>query len=182
MFSVRPEFPPPPAGTVRRYRSRNSNEILPSSEESPIFNTPESKHTPVQPLGQNTALLAGAGLRIATVELDRLTNYSRSAKSSLEVARASSSMESACSESESSYIADPTPAVPSNSPASFLPPQANLSTTPMVRSWSGLRSRRLIALRTHLMVVVRPCLWLRISLVKLFRTLYRILKPRGVRF
>ncbi|KAI1361998.1 hypothetical protein F5Y08DRAFT_355649 [Xylaria arbuscula] len=133
MFSVRPEFPPPPAGKVRRYRSRNSNEIWPSSEETPIFNTPESKNTPVQPSGQSAALLAGAGLRIATVELDRLTDYSRSAKSSLEVARQSSSSgESDLTESESSSIVDPTPAVPSNSPASFLSP------LPV----QGLRSRR----------------------------------------
>ncbi|KAJ3566578.1 hypothetical protein NPX13_g7084 [Xylaria arbuscula] len=143
MFSVRPEFPPPPAGKVRRYRSRNSNEIWPSSEETPIFNTPESKNTPVQPSGQSAALLAGAGLRIATVELDRLTDYSRSAKSSLEVARQSSSSgESDLNESESSSIVDPTPAVPSNSPASFLSPLPMVSTTPVSRSWQGLRSRR----------------------------------------
>ncbi|KAI0509551.1 hypothetical protein F5B22DRAFT_326251 [Xylaria bambusicola] len=138
MFSVRPEFPPPPAGKVRRYRSRNSNEIWPSSEESPIFNTPaSSKSTPIQQ--QNAVLLAAAsGLRIATVELDRLTNYSRSAKSSLEAARVSSS-----SDSEESFVADTTPDVPSNSHLSLLSPPAVLA-SPMVRSpqWQGLKSRR----------------------------------------
>ncbi|KAK5630385.1 hypothetical protein RRF57_006100 [Xylaria bambusicola] len=138
MFSVRPEFPPPPAGKVRRYRSRNSNEIWPSSEESPIFNTPESsKNTPVQ--HQHAVLLAAAsGLKIATVELDRLTNYSRSAKSSLEAARVSSS-----TESEESSVADTTPAVPSNSPLSLLSPLA-VPASPIARSpqWQGPRSRR----------------------------------------
>ncbi|KAI1351966.1 hypothetical protein F5Y01DRAFT_324659 [Xylaria sp. FL0043] len=121
MFSVRPEFPPPPDGKIRRYRSRNSNEILPSSEESPIFNTPESNKSPVQPPGQNAALLAATGLRLAAVELDRLTNKSRSAKSSLEVTRISSGTDSARSGSDSSVV-DTTPAVPTNSPSSMLSP------------------------------------------------------------
>ncbi|KAI0427575.1 hypothetical protein F5Y09DRAFT_315839 [Xylaria sp. FL1042] len=137
MFSVRPEFPPPPAGKVRRYRSRNSNEIWPSSEESPIFNTPESNKSPVQPQGQNTALLAASGLRLAAVELDRLTNKSRSAKSSIEVARISSGTDSVRSESESS-VADTTPAVPTNSPLSHLSP-VPISRPPQK---PGLRGRR----------------------------------------
>ncbi|KAI1274275.1 hypothetical protein F5Y07DRAFT_410459 [Xylaria sp. FL0933] len=121
MFSVRPEFPPPPDGKIRRYRSRGSNEILPSSEESPVFNTPESNKSPIQPPGQNAALLAATGLRLAAAELDRLTNKSRSAKSSLEVTRISSGTDSARSESESSVV-DTTPAVPTNSPLSMLSP------------------------------------------------------------
>ncbi|KAI1420441.1 hypothetical protein F5Y12DRAFT_788291 [Xylaria sp. FL1777] len=141
MFSVRPEFPPPPTGKVRRYRSRNSNEIWPSSEESPIFNTPESNKSPVQLLGQNTALLAVSGLRIATVELDRLTNNSRSAKSSLELARIPSATDSARSESGSS-VAETTPAAPANSLSSLSTPVglANMISRPPQRP--GLRSRR----------------------------------------
>ncbi|KAI3339433.1 hypothetical protein F4824DRAFT_44241 [Ustulina deusta] len=141
MFSVRPEFPPPPTGKVRRYRSRNSNEIWPSSEESPIFNTPESNKSPVQPLGQNTTLLAASGLRIAAGELDRLTNQSRSAKSSLEIARISSGTESARSESESS-VADTTPAVPTNSPSSWLSPMGLANPAPKPPQRPGLRGRR----------------------------------------
>ncbi|KAI0534874.1 hypothetical protein GGR58DRAFT_32860 [Xylaria digitata] len=121
MFSVRPEFPPPPAGTVRRYRSRNSNEIWPSSEESPIFNTPESNISPVQPVGQNTVLLAASGLRMAAVELDRLTNKSRSAKSSLELTRISSGTNSARSETRSSDASTTLP-IAENSPSLLSPP------------------------------------------------------------
>ncbi|KAI0813650.1 hypothetical protein GGR55DRAFT_635362 [Xylaria sp. FL0064] len=147
MFSVRPEFPPPPDGKIRRYRSR-SNEIWPSSEESPIFNTPESNKSPVQPPGQNTALLAATGLRLAAVELDRLTNISRSAKSSLEVARISSDTDSARSESELSVV-DITPAVPTNSPSSLL------SSSPISRPPQRL-GRRARRQRSRLSEVTTP--------------------------
>ncbi|KAI1112412.1 hypothetical protein F5Y14DRAFT_272049 [Nemania sp. NC0429] len=95
MFSIRPEFPPPPDGRERRYRSRNSNDIWPSSgEESPIFNTPESNISPMQPAGHHADLLAATGLAIATAELDRLTGSPGStprthAATSLELSRAS---------------------------------------------------------------------------------------------
>ncbi|KAI1187497.1 hypothetical protein F5B17DRAFT_316589 [Nemania serpens] len=103
MYSIRPEFPPPPDGRERRYRSRNSNDIWPSSgEESPIFNTPVSNISPVQPAGHHGDLLAATGLAIATAELDRLTGSPGNtpkthAATSLDLARASaaSSMESA---------------------------------------------------------------------------------------
>ncbi|KAI0973566.1 hypothetical protein F4678DRAFT_425159 [Xylaria arbuscula] len=140
MFSVRPEFPPPPAGKERRYRSRNSNEIWPSSEESPpIYNTPESNKSPVQLLPG--ALLAASGMRLAAVELDRLTNQSRSTKTSVEVARISSGTDSARSESESS-IADITPAVPTNSPSSFLSPIGLANPNPRTPQKPGMRARR----------------------------------------
>ncbi|KAI0418955.1 hypothetical protein F5X98DRAFT_96946 [Xylaria grammica] len=141
MFSVRPEFPPPPAGTVRRYQSRNSNEIWPSSEESPIFNTPESNISPVQPVGQNTVLLAASGLRIAAVELDRLTTQSRSAKSSLELARISSGTSSARSSSGSSD-ADTVPVVPASSPALLLPPAGLVNPISRLPRGAGRLSRR----------------------------------------
>lgn len=95
MYSIRPEFPPPPDGRERRYRSRNSNDIWPSSgEESPIFNTPESNISPMQPAGHHADLLAATGLAIATAELDRLTgsagNTPRThAATSLELSRVS---------------------------------------------------------------------------------------------
>ncbi|KAI1171858.1 hypothetical protein F4777DRAFT_590933 [Nemania sp. FL0916] len=74
MYSIRPEFPPPPDGKERRYQSRNSNEIWPSSgEESPIFNTPEPTISPAPPGGRHADLLAASGLMMATAELDRLT-------------------------------------------------------------------------------------------------------------
>ncbi|KAI1122344.1 hypothetical protein F5Y10DRAFT_77043 [Nemania abortiva] len=160
MYSIRPEFPPPPDAKERRYRSRNSNDIWPSSgEESPIFNTPESSISPVPPPGHHADLLAASGLIIATAELDRLTasagNTPRtSAAASLELPRASSitrSLElprvyvaiglelppissgagSPRSESGSS-AADAAPTAPSNSPSSLSPPGGLAS--PMSRS------------------------------------------------
>ncbi|KAJ8124394.1 hypothetical protein O1611_g9246 [Lasiodiplodia mahajangana] len=161
MYSIRPEFPPPPDGVERRYRSRNSNDIWPSSgEESPIFNTPESNISPMQPAGHHADLLAASGLLIATAELDRLTasanNTPRtSAATSLEMPRASGFTRSlelprvhiaiglevipqiprgnhSSQSGSGSSVADTAPVVPSNSPSSLSPPTRFAS--PMSRS------------------------------------------------
>lgn len=169
MYSIRPEFPPPPDGKERRYRSRNSNDIWPSSgEESPLFNTPESNISPVQTAGHHADLLAASGLMMATAELDRLSasagNTPRtsaatslelprtpvtrslelprvSAVATLELPRISSGTDSPQSGSGSS-IADAPPVVPSNSSCSLFPPGSLVS--PMSRSPKrvGQKSRR----------------------------------------
>ncbi|KAI1757680.1 hypothetical protein F4782DRAFT_479438 [Xylaria castorea] len=151
MFSTRPEFPPPPDGKERRYRSRNSNDIWPSSgEESPIFNTPASNMSPVSPAVHNANLLAASGLMMAAADIDRLTGKAYEGNRprmpgtrSLELPRPRlpSGADSSPSGSESS-VADTTPIVPADSPSSLLPPTG--LTTPISRSpqWLGRKSRR----------------------------------------
>ncbi|KAI0554719.1 hypothetical protein F4679DRAFT_579062 [Xylaria curta] len=151
MFSIRPEFPPPPDGKERRYRSRNSNDIWPSSgEESPIFNTPASNISPVPPAGYNANLLAASGLMMAAADIDRLTATAHEGSRpripgtrSLELHRPRplSGADSSPSEGESSN-ADATPNVPANSPSSLLPPTG--LTSPLSRSpqWPGRKNRR----------------------------------------
>ncbi|KAI0487000.1 hypothetical protein F4859DRAFT_323907 [Xylaria cf. heliscus] len=151
MFSVRPEFPPPPDGKERRYRSRNSNDIWPSSgEESPIFNTPASNMSPVPPAGHNANLLAASGLMMAAADIDRLTESAYKSNRprmpgtrSLELPRPRlpSSGDSPPSENGLSGV-NTTPIVPANSPSSLSPP-AGL-TNPISRSpqWPGRVTRR----------------------------------------
>ncbi|KAI0097535.1 hypothetical protein GGR51DRAFT_540647 [Nemania sp. FL0031] len=170
MYSIRPEFPPPPDGVERRYRSRNSNDIWPSSgEESPIFNTPESNISPMQPAGHHADLLAASGLLMATADLDRLTASANhtprtSAATSMEMPRASgftrslelprahiaiglelSQMPSGHDSSRSgsgSSVADTALAVPSNSPSSLSPPTrfaSPLSRSPKRAAQKGRR-------------------------------------------
>ncbi|KAI1742438.1 hypothetical protein F4680DRAFT_32152 [Xylaria scruposa] len=151
MFCTRPEFPPPPDGKERRYRSRNSNDIWPSSgEESPIFNTPASNISPVPPAGYNANLLAASGLMMAAADIDRLTATAHEGNRpripgtrSLELPRPRppSGADSPPSEGESS-VADATSTVPANSPSSLLPPTG--LTSPLSRSpqWPGRKNRR----------------------------------------
>ncbi|KAI0195193.1 hypothetical protein EV127DRAFT_181399 [Xylaria flabelliformis] len=151
MFSTRPEFPPPPDGKERRYRSRNSNDIWPSSgEESPIFNTPASNISPVPPAGHNANLLAASGLMMAAADIDRLTASAHEGNRpripgtrSLELPRPRppSDADSSPSEGES-FVADATPIVPANSSSSLLPPTG--LTSPLSRSpqWPGRKNRR----------------------------------------
>lgn len=151
MFSIRPEFPPPPDGKERRYRSRNSNDIWPSSgEESPIFNTPASNMSPVPPAGYNANLLAASGLMMAAADIDRLTGSASEVNrprmpgtKSLELPRLRSSGgdDSPLSESGSS-ITDTTPIVPANSPSSLLSPAGLTSQTSRSPQWLGRKTRR----------------------------------------
>ncbi|KAI8947517.1 hypothetical protein F4801DRAFT_506738 [Xylaria longipes] len=163
MFSVRPEFPPPPDGKERRYRSRNSNDIWPSSgEESPIFNTPASNVSPVPPAGHNANLLAASGLMMAAADIDRLTGSAHESNrprmpgtKSLELPRPrppSSADISPPSESGSS-VPDAAPIAPANSSSSLLPPTG--LTSPISRSpqWLGRKSRRQ---PSHLSEVTTP--------------------------
>ncbi|KAI0595107.1 hypothetical protein F4775DRAFT_387642 [Biscogniauxia sp. FL1348] len=73
-YSIRSEFPAPLVGKERRVLARDSTDIWPSSsDESPVFNTPESNPSPVQPGGSHVNTLAMSGMMIATAELDRLS-------------------------------------------------------------------------------------------------------------
>ncbi|KAI0448211.1 hypothetical protein F4803DRAFT_558436 [Xylaria telfairii] len=151
MFSIRPEFPPPPDGKERRYRSRNSNDIWPSSgEESPIFNTPASNMSPVPPAGYNANLLAASGLMMAAADIDRLTGSASEVNGprmpgtkSLELPRPrySGGDDSPLSESGSS-IADATPTVSNNSPSSVLLPASLTGQTSRSPQWLGRKTRR----------------------------------------
>ncbi|GAP92416.2 hypothetical protein SAMD00023353_7900430 [Rosellinia necatrix] len=160
IYSIRPEFPPPPDGKERRFRSRNSNDIWPSSgEESPVFNTPESNMSPVPYAGHNTDLLAASGLTIATTELDRLTGLITEGSSlriptaaSRELARISSSASSPRSESESS-VTGATHVSPTNSPPSLFLSAG--SSSPMSRSPQKL-GRKGRKQHSHLSEVTTP--------------------------
>ncbi|KAI0148534.1 hypothetical protein GGR57DRAFT_505005 [Xylariaceae sp. FL1272] len=71
-FSMRADFPAPPDGRKRRYLSRVSTDIWPSSgEESVIFNTPNSNGTPSQ-LGHDLYTDSSNASGLMT-ELDRLS-------------------------------------------------------------------------------------------------------------
>ncbi|KAI2624445.1 hypothetical protein GGS21DRAFT_532375 [Xylaria nigripes] len=114
MHSIRPEFPPPPDGKERRYRSRNSNDIWPSSgEESPIFNTPESRISPMQPTVHRTDLSSASGLMNTTGELDRLAlstnegSLPRTSTTLSDLARLSNDTSSSRSGSGSSIVDSP---------------------------------------------------------------------------
>lgn len=149
MYSIRPEFPPPPDGKERRFRSRNSNEIWPSSgDESPIFNTPKSNISPVQSAGRNTDLLAASGLMLAAAELDRLTALAHDSSqtkgpvtNSPELVRISSNSGSLLSESGSS-VADAALIPLVNSPPSFFPPAIYPSQISRSPQRQGRKSRK----------------------------------------
>ncbi|KAI1826558.1 hypothetical protein F4861DRAFT_64315 [Xylaria intraflava] len=145
MHSIRPEFPPPPDGKERRFRSRNSDDIWPSSgEESPVFNTPESRISPMQPTG----LLVASGLVIASGGLDRLggqTNEGTVPRTSItlsELARCTSGTSSPWSESGSSAV-DTAGTDPDNSPSPSFPPTRSSSMVSRIPQRSGRNRRRL---------------------------------------
>ncbi|KAI1262069.1 hypothetical protein F5Y18DRAFT_439990 [Xylariaceae sp. FL1019] len=71
-FSMRSDFPAPPGGRERRYLSRVSTDIWPSSgEESVIFNTPDSNGSPIR-LGHGSYTDSSIASGLMT-ELDRLS-------------------------------------------------------------------------------------------------------------
>ncbi|KAI1430784.1 hypothetical protein GGR50DRAFT_698659 [Xylaria sp. CBS 124048] len=122
LHSLRPEFPPPPDGKERRYRSRNSSDIWPSSGEgSPIFNTPESRLSPMKP----TDVLATSGLAMTAEALDRFNisangSVARTSPTLTESVRLSTDTNSPPNESDSS-AARIAPSVPANTPSSISP-------------------------------------------------------------
>ncbi|KAI8627152.1 hypothetical protein F5Y19DRAFT_477716 [Xylariaceae sp. FL1651] len=146
-YSIRSEFPAPPDGKERRFLSRNSTDIWPSSgEESPIFNTPESNITPPQSGGRNLDPLAASGLMIATAELDRLSSShnqgSRSGVSASSFSQASVLSDATSPQNESDPL--PSDIVPSglvSSPKSP-PPLSDLAgPTFRLSQWQGQRRR-----------------------------------------
>lgn len=85
-YSIRSDFPAPPAGRERRLLSRASADIYPSSgEETPIFNTPQSGMTPIPPVGGHINLLAIAGTSIAIENLDHLSAKSEKTEADSEM-------------------------------------------------------------------------------------------------
>ncbi|KAH9905768.1 hypothetical protein F4778DRAFT_802204 [Xylariomycetidae sp. FL2044] len=75
-YSIRSDFPAPPNARERRFLTRESSEVYPSSDnETPMYNTPESDLTPfVHPHPSNGDPLAEAGMMSITAELDRLSS------------------------------------------------------------------------------------------------------------
>ncbi|KAI0202820.1 hypothetical protein F4808DRAFT_458534 [Astrocystis sublimbata] len=149
-YSIRPEYPPPPDAKERRYRSRNSNEIWPSSgEESPIFNTPVSIASQAQPTGHGTSLLAASGLLLAAADIDRLTGSAYEGNrprlpgtKSLELPRLRSLSGAPHPTGESRQSAvEITPIVPANSPSSLLPPARSTIPTSISPQWLEPKSR-----------------------------------------